>query len=279
MTTDQRLGDRIAAGREAEIFAWGDDAAGPAVVKLYLDDGHARGIDIEEAAMKAAKAAHAPAPAPLGRIEVDGRTGLIMERADGIDLLTQLDKKPWTVFCVGTTMARCHAALHETIAPAALPSVKERLVRHMRQSPLVPDDVREFSLNALESLPDGDRLCHGDFHPANIILSARGPVVIDWPNSARGDPHADVTRTLLMFRMGEAPEGSVGAVVKKLEGIGRKIILWRYLAEYRKHRLLDNALLDRWEIPVAAHRLTENIPEERAKLLALLQQRMSAPNT
>ncbi|TMA37195.1 MAG: aminoglycoside phosphotransferase family protein, partial [Deltaproteobacteria bacterium] len=43
----------------------------------------------------------------------------------------------------------------------------------------------------LETLPDGDQLCHGDMHPGNIMLSRRGPMVIDWTNARRGHPAAD----------------------------------------------------------------------------------------
>jgi len=35
-------------------------------------------------------------------------------------------------------------------------------------------------------------VAHGDFHPLNVILSATGPVVIDWSNAAEGSPLADV---------------------------------------------------------------------------------------
>src|SRR5262249_24371676 len=59
---------------------------------------------------------------------------------------------------------------------------------------------RRVILRVLETLPDADALCHGDYHPDNVLLSARGPLVIDWENAALGDPLADVARTLLLFR-------------------------------------------------------------------------------
>jgi Ser/Thr protein kinase RdoA (MazF antagonist) len=260
---------RIAEGREAEIFAWENGA----VLKLYRYAEALPQLEAEEAAMTAAKAANAPAPTALGRTEIDGRPGLIMERIDGIDMLTELGAKPWKIFSVGPAMAHAHVAMHATIAPPTLPVLKQALPERLRRSPLVPPDIRDFALESLADLPDGDRLCHGDFHPANIIMAAQGPVVIDWPNSVRGDPHADIARTLLMMRMGELPEGSP-RLIRLLEGIGRKIILARYLATYRKLSGLDDALLARWEVPIAAHRLGDNIPEERERLMALVRARM-----
>ena len=32
----------------------------------------------------------------------------------------------------------------------------------------------------LDTLPDGQRFCHGDYHPGNVILTKAGPIVIDW---------------------------------------------------------------------------------------------------
>ena len=48
--------------------------------------------------------------------------------------------------------------------------------------------------------PDGDRLCHGDFHPMNILGDVSQPVIIDWPDARRGDPAADVCRSYLLMR-------------------------------------------------------------------------------
>jgi len=39
---------------------------------------------------------------------------------------------------------------------------------------------------------EGSALLHRDLHPANVILSPDGPVVIDWTNAAGGDPALDV---------------------------------------------------------------------------------------
>jgi Phosphotransferase enzyme family len=37
------------------------------------------------------------------------------------------------------------------------------------------------------NMPDDDRLCHGDFHPLNVLGEASQPFVIDWPDACRGE--------------------------------------------------------------------------------------------
>jgi hypothetical protein len=104
------------------------------------------------------------------------------------------------------------------------------------------------------------------------MLTRDGPVVIDWPNAVRGDPMADVARSILMVRMGELPPGS-SVPLRMLESVGRKILLRDYRNAYRKAAPYDDARIERWTVPVAAHRLTEGIAGERAKLIALLEAR------
>ena len=125
-------------------------------------------------------------------------------------------------------------------------------------------------LELLEGLPDGDRLCHGDFHPGNIMMAGGEPVLIDWTNATRGDPTADVARTRLMLRIGTPPPGT-SAVLRGLSLFGRRVLVWLYLRAYRRVRPLDVEAVARWEVPVAAARFAERIPEETPALRACME--------
>jgi len=45
----------------------------------------------------------------------------------------------------------------------------------------------------------GDRILHRDLHPENVMLTPRGPVVIDWHNAAEGPPAVDVWLTAIIL--------------------------------------------------------------------------------
>jgi tRNA A-37 threonylcarbamoyl transferase component Bud32 len=52
----------------------------------------------------------------------------------------------------------------------------------------------------LHEIPfEGAALLHLDLHPANVIRSPAGPVVIDWTNAAAGDPAVDVALTWVIL--------------------------------------------------------------------------------
>lgn len=236
----------LGAGREAEVFAWDEGR----VLRLARDPRRSGMIEREAAALAAAHEAGANVPAVHELVTVDGRPGVVLDRVDGIDLLTWLGRRPWTFWSVARTLGVEQAALHRVEAPAALPGLRDDLRRRL-DSPLVPEDVRGRALGRLALLPDGNRLLHGDFHPGNLLRTADGCVVIDWTNGTSGDPAADVARSILLAG----------------KGVTRRILVAGYLRAYARELPLDHALVKRW-LPVwAAARLAEDIEPERDFLL------------
>ncbi|HEX2234219.1 MAG TPA: aminoglycoside phosphotransferase family protein [Thermoleophilaceae bacterium] len=227
-------------------------------------------LDREEIALRAASAAGAPVPAVYDRVTFDGRPGLVMERADGPDLLTRLGSRPWTIRSAGRTLGRLHARLHAVQAPSELPSLKDNVRALLdRGSGHVPAELEAEAREALARLPDGDRLCHGDFHPGNVLLTPAGPRVIDWTGGSRGDPLADVCRSRLIVRLAAIPE-EAPALVRRLERAGRSWLLGAYLRAYGS---VDPPALGRWERVALIARLAEGIDEERTALLDALGRR------
>ena len=54
-------------------------------------------------------------------------------------------------------------------------------------------------LDKLHSIKFEPRLCHGDFHPFNLILNNKKANIIDWVDASAGDLRADVFRTYLLY--------------------------------------------------------------------------------
>lgn len=263
--------ERIGSGRAAEVFAW-DEAT---VVKLSRWPGGMPSMETESAALSAARAAGVRVPAPRGLVTRDGRPGLLLERLAGDDLLGIVERKPWRVWELGRLTGRLHAALSATPAPPQLRNLKDAIRHDLEASSAIPERARARVLAIFDTLPDGDRLCHGDFHPGNIILTADGPVIIDFPNATRGHPLADFARTLVLFE-GAAPPPDTSPWGRVLVRLGRKIMLWAYRSGYRSRVTVDDTALARWRVVALAHRLTERVPEERVQLLRMLSRALRA---
>lgn len=250
------------------MFAWEEGK----ILRLLRDPAAKAQNERQAAAIEAARSSGVRVPAVYGMTTVDGRPGLIMERLEGPDLLTLIGQRPWTILRVGRISGEVHARMHKADAPGSIPPLRARLKRRIESLNQLPQHLVEFALDTLDKLPDGDRLCHGDFHPANILLSGETAVMIDWTGATRGDPAADVARALLILRIGEPPPGT-SAALRVLALVGRRLLVWLYLRSYRHVGPLDMRLVSRWEIPVAAGRLGDGIEEETAALVKLLEER------
>jgi len=259
---------RIGQGRAAEVYALDAERA----IKVARPDA-AAAIDREAVALRVAHAAGIPVPEPHDVLDVDGRRALVMGRVAGIDMLTGFARKPWTLLGAGSKLGRLHAQVHEAIAPASLPAGKAVIEQRVADSPHVPADVRERVLSLLGELPDGDRLCHFDFHPANVIADGERLTVIDWPGACRGDPLVDVAATTVIVLRGGKTTPGTPWITRLFAPIARKLLLRGYQRGYRSRRKIDSGLFERWLVVLACVRLTFDIAGERDGLLATIAKR------
>ena len=96
----------------------------------------------------------------------------------------------------------------------------------------------------------------------NVMMTADGPVVIDWANASAGDPAFDVADTWVLFACGSPPTSGIDRLIVP---IGRRILLRSFLARVDEPRA-------RRAIPAAvAHRLEDRnmSPDERTRMGAL----------
>lgn len=219
--------------------------------------------------MRAAGAVGFDVPRVRGSTTVDGRPGVIMDRVDGPDLITLMGRRPWAVPRVARIVGKEHAAMHDVLAPPGLWNLREMVRWKIENAEELPAELARFALGLLDTLPDGDRLCHGDFHPGNILMGPSGPAVIDWIGAARGDPAGDLARTRLLLRQGAVPE-HMPALIRRMHAIGRDAFFRLYVRAYARARAIDSDLVDRWEVVRLADRVGEGIEVEQPLLLAQL---------
>jgi aminoglycoside phosphotransferase (APT) family kinase protein len=254
----------IAEGREAEVFDVGDGR----VLKLFRSYASAERLAFEVAALKAARAAGVRTPEVHAQVVEDGRPGIVMERVNGIDLLSAIGRQPWLVVRFGCLTGRIHAHVNTIPAPTSVPPVRDRILRALARVAAREPSLRvDWIERILDRLPDGDALCHGDFHPGQLIFASGETAVFDWAGASRGDALFDYARTRLVLRMGELPPGTPPHL-KLLATVGRRLLVSGYTRCYERSftKRIDRARLRDWETVNLAVRLSENIPGERAYL-------------
>ena len=195
------------------------------------------------------------------------RGGIVFEQVEG-PIMSKVVAVPWKLSHYASMMAELHARMHSCEIPG-LPSQREYLKMIIRDRVSLPVPMKEALLELLEQLSDGNALCHGDFHPGNIIISAQGPVIIDWFTANRGNPLADVARTSLILRVGVPP--GVGAVLRRLMLLGASLLNSIYLKRYAQVGLFSTEEMKKWLPLLASARLAQTIPEEKKTLLEIIE--------
>jgi aminoglycoside phosphotransferase (APT) family kinase protein len=74
-----------------------------------------------------------------------------------------------------------------------------QLSPHAGARQLADLQTRLHALPPRTSTDPRSRVLHGDLHPDNIVLTSRGPVVIDWRNTTEGPPELDVALSAVIL--------------------------------------------------------------------------------
>jgi uncharacterized protein (TIGR02172 family) len=262
------LNTPIAIGRTAEVYEWQEGA----ILKLYHEWCPPHWVENEAKVARAVVAAGIPTPAPLELLEVNGRRGIVYERVTGISMLQDLNARPWLIFHFARTLADLQARTHQ-LSISGLPSAKNGLAHAVRRAPHLEEELRERALDHLASLPDGEKVCHGDFHPGNVMMTAKGVVIIDWMTASAGNPWADVARTSMLLSIGAK---NAGKMLSPMVRLFIRLYHQAYLDRYRSLIPDQDDELKKWSPVIAAARLDERIDGEHEALIEITREGLAA---
>lgn len=260
-----RPGRRVGEGRTAEVYEYGTTR----VVKLLRPDFPEELIDTEAELTASASDAGAPAPAVHGITSVDGRRGIVLDLVRGVSLLDLVlhDLDRWDHWA--RLLATVHVRLLSSTAPR-LVDVRKRLQDRISKVGALSESVRSRVVAVVESLPDGDTLLHGDFHPSNVFVGEDDETtVIDWSEAARGSAAADLARTLLLISPFAIPPElpQRGRILETADQFSRV-----YLDTVLAAGVADHDEVDRWIAPAMAARLAEGVDWEQTPLLRRIEE-------
>jgi uncharacterized protein (TIGR02172 family) len=252
-------GKPFAVGNTAELYDWQPGW----VLKLFKERFTRGAVDYEWRIHQAVQQAGILVP-QVGEqvIEMAGRFGLLYEKVEGQPMARILEKHPWRLFAYARKLAALHAQMHGApMRSDGIPDLKERTAWKINHASGLTEEVRQAALQALEQMPGGDRLCHGDFHVENVLVDGDDFFIIDWVDAAIGSPLADVARTTIIL-LGAA------AGLPMVLGVLLRLIHRIYLRRYARLSPFNLAEYQRWLPIVAAGRMSEGIDGSQAWLAA-----------
>lgn len=254
-------GKPIAYGRTAEIYAWEDGK----IIKAYLPEFSREDAAYEAKIAASVQAAGIACPHFYGLTEFEGRPALVYERIAGATMAERVFKAPWRIPQLARRMARLHYQMHQPLIEAELPTQREKLTGRIAHSEIIPADLKNALLERLATLPDERRLCHGDFHPGNILTTPQRDLTIDWIDVSIGHPLADLARTTILL-LGTAATNS-NPFIKWVVRWFHAIYLKEYFNLLASQTSPEGAVYRAYLPIIAAARLSEGITELQGWLL------------
>lgn len=186
---------KLATGRTAEVYAWESGQ----IVKVYFPQFPRADAEYEADIATKVQAAGIACPRFYGLSEMANRPALVYERINGQPMAEIVQRQPWRTPQMARRMARLHRSLHQASSDSELPLQREKYRSRIEHNPRLDPHLKQTLLKRLDALPEARRICHGDFHPGNILCTPQRDLGIDWIDVSLGHPLADVARTSILL--------------------------------------------------------------------------------
>jgi aminoglycoside phosphotransferase (APT) family kinase protein len=263
----QELGQLLGQGTSGQVYRFGNDT----VIKLFFPEIPPEKIGFEARITRHVNEAGLPAARVYDIIDYKGRTGIIYQDLEGKALLRILGHQVHRILYWADVLAKIHTGIHNCPPPKEIPTQKELFADWITAAQGLSSPVKDKVLRYLETMPDGNRLCHNDLHPDNIVMTKAGLIVIDWTCTRVGDPLADVANSMFVIQIGEVQSDTPG---QNGIAIGRLAYSWLYARDYLKINGGKMADIARWRLPIAASRLIYKFPTEKQPCIDTVNREM-----
>lgn len=238
------LGSAIATGNTADVFLYNNK-----VIKLFKEYLPPTEATYEAKKQKFAYSCGLNVPRVFEVTKINGRQAIVMEYINGETLGQQIQNKMGSVEHYIDIFVNVQKEIHtvKIHQDDEVESMAEKLNRQINSAPTLGEEQKIKLLSRLSSLQYEPKLCHGDLHPYNLLVSNELISIIDWVDASAGDPRADVCRSYLLF-------SSYSHELAEL-----------YLRSYcDKTNLSEKAILE-WLPIIAGARLNEKISPQETK--------------
>ena len=237
------IGNPIAFGNTAEIYLHENK-----IVKVFKDYLPHTESTYEANKQRFAYSWGLSVPKVLDVTKIDGKQAIVMEYIEGKTIgelfFANMDQAEYYLDLSIDIQREIHQIHAESFEP-----MSRKLRRQLEAAPYLGIIQKAELLRKLDSMTYENRLCHGDFHLLNLIMSDDKVTIIDWVDASAGDIRADVCRTYLLY-------SELSAEVAEL-----------YLRLYCGKSGLSKDEILQWSPILAGARLAENVSTESAERL------------
>jgi len=261
----------IASGGQADIYELDNDR----ILRVLRNPEDKTFALTEFEVMKTLKKMGKEVPVVYDFVNVEGKAAIVMERIYGETMLIQMKKKIYKLFAQVKKLASLQIESAGSAKGLNLISIKQRATHLISKAEMLDSEMKKFVIDIIEELPEGEDICHGDFHPGNIIISEDKYYIIDWFGVTAGRKLSDIAHTFILLKNTPKIEN-----ISKMEHFITKTIGNRiagsYISNCNKIEPFEWSEFSKWMVVRAAERVFYGMPSEKANLIRFIRKSMEA---
>jgi thiamine kinase-like enzyme len=265
----------VGFGRTSDVYEYGTDC----VLKLFKEGIDIETVETEYNLSKYVYAKGVPTPKPKEILHYNNRIGITFQKISGKTLLKVFLENVFKIYNNISKMAELQNKINQIIIENNGYTFKKYLKCTIINSKYLTEVQKKFMGKYINQLPDGINLCHGDFHPENILVFNGNFYIIDWMTGMQGPIAADVARTEMILKNAEIPD-DLSFFRKYLISIAQGIVAKLYVKKYCKISGIKISELSIWKLPLYIARLDEkNSKMEEERILKKIKKELEKRQT
>lgn len=171
-------------------------------------------------------------PKIYGVEQVDDRCAILSEYIEGETILQLMDENPAKRDYYLNILADTQIDINSRTV-TDIKNLRRKMREEINSLDML-DELKKYELEThLASMPEHNKLCHGNFGPENVIIDEMDKVVVlDWAAAAGGNAGADTARTYLKLTLisTEAAEKYISLFCEKTGFDKRYVYEWTPIA-------------------------------------------------
>ena len=240
------IGKLIGKGDTADVFDIGNNK----VVKLFKKDYPLNSVQNEFENSNLLNELEINIAKSYKLVKCRGRHGIIYDRINGISMMDLLlETKDFGKYAVDLALLHKIILSHKLESAVSLKSI---LKNNIENTDKLSMKCKSKLIVILDTLPDGNCFCHGDYHFGNILVNQEAYYIIDYMNVCRGHKYGDIARTVYLIGMTPTPSEIQNHDIERFLYMKEQII-----NIYLKEMGVDRECLLDWLMITAAARLSE----------------------
>ncbi len=237
------LGIPIAIGNTAKVYLYENK-----IFKVFNDALPDMESTNEAYKQKYAYSCGLSVPEIFDVTKIEGKQVIIMEHVKGRTIGDVLSNNMERAEYYMNISVDIQQKIHQ-IEANSIELMSEKLSRQIESAPILENKLKSTLIEKLDSMTFEKRLCHGDYHLYNLIMSDHNVTIIDWVDSSAGDLRADIYRTYLLYSQFSEELADM------------------YMRLYCEKSGLSKDEIYQWAPIIAAARLSEFVSSEKTERL------------